>query len=671
MQNTKEALAAMIADLKIAKAKVQDLKQGLKDYEPENYDFEAEAEEPAEGEEVEESEEVEEKPEKPKIETKEDAKKVLEEAKKDVEDVEEALDGILGEAEEEEKVASFKRASSQSNQDRLATLANQAKNAIADAKDCVSHWSFLMKHKIGKSAASSIASGSDIRKAEETLKEAVGFVQRAKNFLGLGKQSTAVPPDRSEFTGDKWPGGKNPAEVELRHWQAGASEFKRVNKKYNEMPNPATDERYTDEGNPDNPKPYVNATLYVDQANKFASYWDVVDTKSGKGMRVSYADLPDEIGPKNASTFGQFTSKTYGAAIIDNVMARGIEDTASELNARPLTGRMVTAAKKEHVTDYGNITSYYADAYGDRAYARKLTATKGGAYEGMEVNYKPEHDDVSSTNKSEEFGKAKDGPGKLGSKEEEGVDERGPYKLDPEGRKWRGGLWTVYPDRGDGVDEKGPYKLDPEGKKWRGGLWTVYPDREEEESGKLSSYKLDDDDDAEDGFEEEIDEKEPTGETKKEIIRAKARRAVDLALKFAAVGQIEFNKQAVYNKAKELLKLTSADFLATERVLDGFPIVNEAALKTSHIPDVESGIVGNRKEGVSEPKATVKTEDVNSGVERDAKISSQKVASVVPQLTTSGSEGMRPALQITTLQEKLQRAGISGAKLRLPVYKQR
>jgi len=610
MQNTKEALAAMIADLKIAKAKVQDLKQGLKDYEPENYDFEAEAEEPAEGEEVEESEEVEEKPEKPKIETKEDAKKVLEEAKKDVEDVEEALDGILGEAEEEEKVASFKRASSQSNQDRLATLANQAKNAIADAKDCVSHWSFLMKHKIGKSAASSIASGSDIRKAEETLKEAVGFVQRAKNFLGLGKQSTAVPPDRSEFTGDKWPGGKNPAEVELRHWQAGASEFKRVNKKYNEMPNPATDERYTDEGNPDNPKPYVNATLYIDQANKFASYWDVVDTKSGKGMRVSYADLPDEIGPKNASTFGQFTSKTYGAAIIDNVMARGIEDTASELNARPLTGRMVTAAKKEHVTDYGNITSYYADAYGDRAYARKLTATKGGAYEGMEVNYKPEHDDVSSTNKSEEFGKAKDGPGKLSS-----------YKY-------------------------------------------------------AKNMDLDDDDDAddadaEDGFEEEIDEEEPTGETKKEIIRAKARRAVDLALKFAAVGQIEFNKQAVYNKAKELLKLTSADFLATERVLDGFPIVNEAALKTSHIPDVESGIVGNRKEGVSEPKATVKTEDVNSGVERDAKISSQKVASVVPQLTTSGSEGMRPALQITTLQEKLQRAGISGAKLRLPVYKQR
>jgi hypothetical protein len=117
------------------------------------------------------------------------------------------------------------------------------------------------------------------------------------------------------------------------------------------------------------------------------------------------------------------------------------------------------------------------------------------------------------------------------------------------------------------------------------------------------------------------------------------------------------------------MKMDDATFSATAATLESLPITNESALKESHIPDTEKGIVGNKSEGVRDPQAKVKTEDINAAVKGDATIS--KSASLVPQMTTD-SEGKKDlSAFFTTTASRLEKKGISINQLRRPTYSPR
>jgi hypothetical protein len=155
-----------------------------------------------------------------------------------------------------------------------------------------------------------------------------------------------------------------------------------------------------------------------------------------------------------------------------------------------------------------------------------------------------------------------------------------------------------------------------------------------------------------------------------ELIKARARRSVDVARYYAAIGAIPFEQKAIYAKAQELMGLEDSVFNTKEATLRELPIVNEAALKEAHIPESEYGVIGNTNTGVSEPKSTVETENLNATVNSDAKISSKKTASIVPQLT-SDVGGLKLSSAFTTLESKLAKVGVSlgSARIRRPVYK--
>jgi len=218
-----------------------------------------------------------------KIKTPADAKAVLEEAKTDLQNVVDSLDGICGQVEEEEKKASFKR-----QNDRYAgsiqTLAVSAQKVIQDADDAMNHWAFLSALK---NPASKIQNSS-LKNVAETLED-VDRINRIVDRTASRRFSTAVPPTGSEFTGDKFPGGKNPAEVENRAWADGAGKFQKDRKFEDARPNPAVDNRLNVEDYSRDEKPHVNASFVIVPENKYASYWDITDTLSGKRIIADFA----------------------------------------------------------------------------------------------------------------------------------------------------------------------------------------------------------------------------------------------------------------------------------------------------------------------------------------------------------------------------------------------
>ena len=81
-----------------------------------------------------------------KIKTPEDAKKALQEAKKDIGEILDNFDALIGQSEEEQKIAKVKRFNDK-YASSLASLASSADKAINDAKNALAHWSFLLKSK--------------------------------------------------------------------------------------------------------------------------------------------------------------------------------------------------------------------------------------------------------------------------------------------------------------------------------------------------------------------------------------------------------------------------------------------------------------------------------------------------------------------------------------------
>ena len=506
-----------------------------------------------------------EKEEVEKIKTPEDAKKVLNTCKEDLQKVIDSLDGLTGQVSEEITEAKFKRYN-EKVASSLIDLAASTDKAIKDAKDAMKHWAFLKKAKKAnktKTSTTAVASPDSIDQVFATIEKSMSFAEKIAKSLGYVKadkvvEGTAVAPTGAEFSGDKFPGGKNPAEVENRAWDAGAGKFHRDVAWENSRTNPAVDHRLDTTQYQRNDAPYVNASFKFNKANKFLSFWEIVDTKSGKKVTADFANVPASIGVKNADSFKLFASKQYGERIIDTIVSGGIDSVAKSL------GGTVSALDKNTLkvvaADKGSLRSYYTDAFGDAGYSGELVAGKDNS---MSQGYTPKDNSVKS--KSVE---TKDGTGKISNK----------------------------------------------------------PEDEDHQ-----------------------------------LLLAKSRQAIMLARKIASRGGLPFVKLAIMKKAEELMELDDASFTARDQALDDIPVVNEAALKNAHIPDTEVGIVGNTKEGVRDQSATVKTEDLNSGVSGDAKIN--KSATLVPQMLSAGPEAIK--FTFNSVKKRLEEKGIQPGQLRI------
>lgn len=533
----KADLTEMKKDLLQVKKAAEELMEDLKDAKPEDISLDSEMA-------------PDKKEEHPvEIKTPEDAKKVLNEAVEDIQQVIDKVDGLAGQADEEVEKVAFKR-SSDKYASTIQALASTADKAIEDATSALNHWSFLKNRIKVKEAA---LTNPALRDTLTQVKEAHTLLEGIKSFLGFNKQATAVPPTGAEFTGDKFPNKKNPADIENHHWEAGAQEFKKNKKKEDSMVNPATETRLTDAGNPHDEKPFVNASLFEEPGNKFGSFWVVADSKVGKQIKVAFVNIPPKIGPRNEYGFSQFSSKEWGIKLAERVTEIGLE------SVRTLTGGEYvhkTASLSSTAVEKGSIKKYYAEAYGDASYAKDLVA---GDTKKMDTAYVPKEKTVKDADTN-----TKDGAGKLSSVEDPAV------------------------------------------------------------------------------------------------IKAKAHKMIGIAKKAAAAGIIDFNKQSLKSYASDLMKKSDAAVDAIEDTLDHSVIYNEAALKEAHIPDTESGVIGNTATGVSDPKSQVSTEDVNKNVASDAKI-----ASFVPQMQKQASVQPEVASMFTTLEKRLQEKGVDLTKTRV------
>lgn len=554
----KEALLSMSKDLEETKEKAENYLSDLDTAKPEEFTF-GDGELSGGSENEKEPGKGKSKGKKKEVKTVEDAKNMLDSAKEDIQAVIDNIDGLLGQASDETKKVSFARLSEE-RQKTLDALASKAAEAISDANHSFAHWDTFLA---ARNPVASISTPS-LKQAAEAVQDAHRTWSIWNKIFGSRKEATAVPPTGAKFTGDMFPSKSgDPAKVELKHWDAGASEFHRDTKKENALPNPSVDERLTDAGNPHDEKPYVNASFHLDSKNKYESYWDIRDTKTGKRVVASFLGVPEETTNGlgyNDQTFAQFSSKSYGDAIVENAMERGIDYVERSLVGDKAASQKV--AREPKVKDKAKVRKYFSDAFGDPNYAKKMTSAEDG---GMNVDYTPEHDTVEG--KTDE---TKKGPGTISSK-------------------------------------------DPE------------------------------------------------------IVKARAARSVELARKFISRNSaMPFVTASVRQKASEFMKMSDSDFSATERALEQLPIVNEAALKSAHIPDSESGIVGNTQTGVSEPKGTVETEGVEDNVKSDAKVS----ARVVPQISkTASQESVNTSLPFTTTESKLLEAGVDPGRVRRARYK--
>jgi len=418
----KESLIDMIKDLKLSKKAAEEFLEDLEEIKPKDIKLDNEMEtEPTEKKVLEKSkfkleepeeepeEELEEEPEEEvKIETTEDAKKVLDEAKEDIQDVIENLDSLVNQAEEEVEKVSYKRISNKFASN-VKNLSSAAYNAILEANSALKHWAFIKKRVKKDSVDEDEITHPELKQVANTLKQMTlldkilakaGYVKKSS----LEREGTAVPPTGAKFTGDKWPEGKNPAEIELRHWQAGAKEFDKDKEKEDKMQNPASDPRLKDEGNPHDEKPFVNASY-----NPVGQYYDIYDSREGRAIRYTFANAPDHLGAKDEKGLRNFASKAYANLICEAVIEDGLEAVRKEVN-----GQYLNPTLSKEAANSNGVKKYYEDAYGDKEYASQLT--KKRKVEKENIDYKPEKNSVTE---GEEFGKAKDGTGKISSTREE------------------------------------------------------------------------------------------------------------------------------------------------------------------------------------------------------------------------------------------------------------
>lgn len=400
-KEAKQALAEMEDELNDTKGEAEGFLSDVGDSGPDDFDFGTE----------DESMSPEDKENVSKIKTPADAKKALNTAKDDIQNVLDALDGLTGQVSDEKEAIAFKRVNAKYS-GQLISLAEQVDKAIADAKSAISYWSFLTKAKkrtgkVSESKVSTQSSEGSFDQVVESMEKGKTFVEKFAGLFGYVK-ATAVSPTGAEFSGDKWPNGKDPKEIEDRAWHAGAEKFDRDETFENSRVNPTVDHRLDTTEYPRNDKPYVNASFKLDKANKFSSFWEITDAKTGRKLVADFANVPKETGVKNNESFALFSSKAYGHKIVETVMEEGLESVQKQLGGK--ISKVTKEGLQAVAADKGGLRSYYTDAFGDSSYASELTA--GSDNTKMNIGYTPKDDSVKSK-KTE----TKDGTGKLSAKD--------------------------------------------------------------------------------------------------------------------------------------------------------------------------------------------------------------------------------------------------------------
>jgi hypothetical protein len=424
VKEVKTAISEMKSELIQFKTAAEEFMEDIKDVQPEEVtldnDFEGGFDEGPKEDEF--GEEGKEKEDEPKIETPQDAKKVLDEAKEDIQAVIDNIEGVVGQGEEEESKIAFKRMNDKYAK-TLQTLSDSATKAIDDAKEALRHWAFLKK-RIKKKEASLNITHPELKQVANTLEQMslldkilskAGYVKKS----ALKSEATAVPPTGAKFTGDKWPNNKDPKEIEDRQWEAGANKFHKDRKWEDARTNPAVDQRLTTVDYSRSDEPFVNASY-----NNVGNYYDIFDSKSKKAFRFSFANAPDDMGPKTESGLKMFASKKFANAICEAVVERGIDAVRKEANGQYVNETIA----KQAASDKGSTRKYYADAFGDASYAKELTSGKEN--DNMNIDYKPKDDKVQNSADHPEFGKAKDGTGKLSTQDETILKKKAQRALD-------------------------------------------------------------------------------------------------------------------------------------------------------------------------------------------------------------------------------------------------
>ena len=519
----------------------------------------------------------------PKITTPEEAKTTLHDAIKDLKGVVEGIDNITDQTSSvEEKTSSKTFRLSSSMKSEIGTLTKQAISAIEDGKEAIKHWAFLLTSNKMSPVTKNL-----------TANDLVSAVKQAKHtYAELGQAfGTAVAPTGAEFSGDKTL-PKRPEKVEIDVYKGGWSEFESNKSKLDKLPNPASEPRLTDEGNPHEFGAYVNAKA-VAKNDKFSSGLVIramdKDKKNGKVALVTWDTLSNSVGPKNATNYNIFMSDTFARNVEAHVRKSGIESIASYLNAIVDSFGMAKTAREPKVEDKAKIRAYFADAYGDPNYAKELTsAQKSGSELGMGIN----------SDKAENNKKGGDDMNIAYKPEEDSANDA------------KGGL-----DGGNKADSLGTGK------------------------GTTSALSA-------------------------EERTARARVAVDMARLAASRNVIPFAKTAIKTKALEIVSFSEDKFNAYKELLDGMPLVNEAAIKEARIPEdneVEKGVVANKFEAVTKPENSMPAEGLNSDVKSDAKIKqASKAVAAVPQLQTNSSLNQPDfRTSLNTLQNRLIRKNIN------------
>lgn len=600
------SVAEMQQELEEVKGKADGMKQDLEGIEPVDLDFNTEALGDTEKEKA------------VQIKTPADAKKVLNEACTDLQNVIDNLDAICGQAEVEAKEASFKRMSSR-YESQLKTLFKNADQAITDAKSAMAHWSFLLS----ASASEKSITNASLKQAAQTVKEVNKFNKLLQN-MGLKREATAVPPTGAKFTGDKWPAKGDPAKVEIHHWEKGADKFKSDKKFEDKRPNPAIDDRLTDAeyGRFGQDAPFVNASFKHNPQAPETSYWLITDKRSGLKVKASFKDAPAVLGPKTPQGLKMFASSGYKRQLLSTVASEGLGVVKAALN-----GKYVTASEGfsegDKVKDLAGNKGKIKEDLGNGMYKVKFKDGTKREVPGSDLKARGDKKEEEKSEKTSSL-----------QKKAAGSEERSYYADAYGSKEYAKDLTSGAAPSKQPIGYK-PEHDDPNTKQ----------DSTKDGVGTISSKQS----------------------VNKAIITAKARRAVDLARKFAATGAIEFTKKAIAAKATELMGLQDPAFKTVEATLAQMPIVNEAALKEAHLPDSETGIVGNKYTGVSDPKGTVDSQGINDAVKGDAKIA--KKASMVPQVASSTPQGMQISDMFTTTAKALQNKGVDLEKLRKPRYR--
>ena len=322
----------------------------------------------------------EEKKEK-EIKTPDEAKKVVNEAITDLKAVVDGIDAITGQGEDMEDKTSSKTARFSSKmQQEFGLLTRQAASAIDDARGAIRHWSFLLKNKHTSAQAST---SHDIVR---NVKDGIRVWQELGAVL-----ATAVPPTGAEFSGDKGINGdiNYAPKKELKWWQSANAEFKADKAKEDRMPNPTSEPRLVDAGNPHEFGAHVNAKI-VQKNPVFGSaiVMRALNTE-GRGLYAvaTWEGLSNAVGPKTEANYKIFTSEAFAKNVEDHIRKNGLEAVAAYLNAEVDGVGLQSTAKEPKIKDKAKIRAYYADAYGDKEFARELTSGKKTATElGMGIN---------------------------------------------------------------------------------------------------------------------------------------------------------------------------------------------------------------------------------------------------------------------------------------------